>query len=99
MLNVLKATPGVQSTKLEVSTEHGWNQPMIEYEYSTSSGHKATVVFVAQKVGGGDQIAPSFLAILNGLFDGRTPPSDFGAGRISQVLEKRCGVIATAIFE
>ena len=92
MLNVLNTTPHAQSAALLV--ENG--SPVLEYEYPDHSGHLNTVRF---GVVGTYKNTASFMAVIPGLFDGNTPPSDLRTGRIIREWESRCGVSANALFE
>jgi hypothetical protein len=87
--------PGIDRVKSEVARYAGMPNALVQYRDRSKAGQGATIRFAARQLD-----APYyFMTGLPGLWDGKTPPSDYGTGAVAHAWKARCNVAAGAVYD
>jgi hypothetical protein len=102
MLDVLKATQGIEKPKIGQSDRDGWRHPYLQYNFRERTGWTITVTFEAFRertfdLKSGWSYTYSFTAMLPGLRGPGEEDLDWKTRVLSRAWRAKCNVIAVAL--
>ncbi|HEY7976925.1 MAG TPA: hypothetical protein VID67_01935 [Rhizomicrobium sp.] len=99
MLRVVRSTPGIDRGKLGVMRWDGKPRPYVEFRGKIVRGFRPIIRFVGSPPDDSSSSEYSFEAMLGGIFvpPDKGPP-DYGASRVADGWNARCGVHADILF-